>query len=256
MNDSEVLDDFGGFDDDIKQNNKKSNKKQTDNFSMDFEEDFDGKTEKKSNQKTNKNEEDDFGSVNFSSPDKEKINFSEHTKKRNQNDSKSELEMEIVHKSIDRVQDSFEEDFEEEIDNKSFVQNEKRLSFEEKNKKPLYFEPKSEKKTHRKPNANDLDSDHKSDNKIRNKRNYKKRGLKPKKLKFDYLNIKNIKVISEENKRLFNELKNVNGRLTKMIDRKGYENILKQIKDSKTDFKNRPIEIKLKTYAKEIENNK
>ena len=38
-----------------------------------------------------------------------------------------------------------------------------------------------------------------------------------------------------------------------MIDRKGYENLLMQIKQKKkTDFKNRPLDIKIKTYNKEI----
>lgn len=50
-------------------------------------------------------------------------------------------------------------------------------------------------------------------------------------------------------------MQEVNKKLTEMIDKKGYERLLNQIKNNKKDFKNRPDEVKIKTYDKEVENN-
>lgn len=50
-------------------------------------------------------------------------------------------------------------------------------------------------------------------------------------------------------------MRDINKKLTNLIDQKGYEKILEQVRNNKKDFKSRPDEIKIRTHEKEIENN-
>lgn len=72
-------------------------------------------------------------------------------------------------------------------------------------------------------------------------------------------NLKNIQTLKDlllENKQLFDKLKTLNTDLTKLIDKKGYKNILENIKKEKNkNFKFKPTSIQLKTYNNEIINN-
>ena len=50
-------------------------------------------------------------------------------------------------------------------------------------------------------------------------------------------------------------MQNINKKLTQLIDQKGFQKILDQIKKNWKDFKNRPDSVKINTYDKEIKNN-
>lgn len=64
-----------------------------------------------------------------------------------------------------------------------------------------------------------------------------------------------LKELNEEKKSLMTKLKENNESLTKMVEEQGYKNLLKKMKDNKTDFKNRPNDVKSNTYQREIANN-
>ena len=64
-----------------------------------------------------------------------------------------------------------------------------------------------------------------------------------------------IMAVVEENKQLFEELKHVNDKLTTLIEEKGYQNQLEKIRENNTEFKYRPVNVKVTTYDKEIKNN-
>ena len=61
--------------------------------------------------------------------------------------------------------------------------------------------------------------------------------------------------VAEENKQLFEELKSVNDKLTNLIEEKGYQNQLDKIRENNTEFKYRPVNVKIITFDKEIKNN-
>lgn len=61
--------------------------------------------------------------------------------------------------------------------------------------------------------------------------------------------------VAEENKKLFEDLKDVNDRLTTLIEEKGYQNQLEKIRDNNTEFKYRPLNVKITTFDKEVKNN-
>ena len=151
-------------------------------------------------------------------------------------------------KKKDSVNKSFASDFDQsndEDEDKEFAQLEKKVTKDFENK---IGDNNSEKGMKRKKK---LKIQNKSKREMTRKNELKNIVLKSKNIE----GVLNMQQLLRENRNLFNNLKNVNKNLSKMIDKKGYENLLNKVKKSKNEFKFRPLGIKIKTHCKEIENN-
>lgn len=84
---------------------------------------------------------------------------------------------------------------------------------------------------------------------------YKVRQLKPKPKPAPKFEGFSLIAVVEENKQLFEDLKCVNDKLTTLIEEKGYQNQLDKIRENNTEFKYRPVNVKITTNDKEVKNN-
>ena len=228
--DSDILDDFEDDNkDDLlvmeKQKNFEQKSRNEIDESMDnFDDSFDGSLDEKTKKQDIQNLKDNL------IKNESIINKSFASDFDQSNDEEDDQEFAKLEKQVTK-------DFEKKI------QEEKKIS-EEKLEKKVKEEKKIKKKKLRIQKS-------KSKKELRRKSELKNIVLKSKNVE----GVLNMQQLLKENRNLFNNLKNVNKNLSKMIDKKGYENLLNKIKKNKNEFKFRPLGIKIKTHCREIENN-
>ena len=273
MDSQDFLDDFDNFDDSIQGTKKTIKQSELDDLeSIRSEDQVDSGHRKRSTRYKNGN----MNSVIKS--------FNESGVKKDTKDKPDPFD--------DEFMDSFDDKFEEhtqqkkskavdsEIDDESFLRQEKKtmnpedigsikLSHDKENK-GSNIEKSHLKKSAFKPKPKTPVSVQKStkrNNSMQNKTQLENGTKKTKKYTYKMVNRKskakkpqppanlNIMEIAEENKRLFSELKNINDKLSKIIENKGFKNMLNKEKEKNTEFKYRPVATKISTFNKEIKNN-